>query len=296
MKKIFTLQFLGGLALFLLFAMNAFAQPSGTLYSTTLYRVNAGGTTVTSIDTSKVAWGNDHPDAPSIYVDTAIAGNRTYTVFDTILFDASVPASVPVKVFKSERSLSEFKGGTELEWKFPVKATTLVEVRLYFAELYFNEPGVRVFDIWLEGEKKLSNFDIFNEVGKFTGVAKTYVVEVSDDDTLNIVFAKNVGQPKVNGIEIIEVTPTVQSVFGKRTQNTIAAFPNPCKDVVTLKIDNSTVRDLQLFDSYGKLIDNPRAEFSGNDLRVDLSTQPSGVYMLKVTNDKATETLRLIKQ
>ncbi|WP_028978984.1 malectin domain-containing carbohydrate-binding protein [Sporocytophaga myxococcoides] len=296
MKKIFTLQFIGGLALFFLFAINASAQPSGTVYSTTLYRVNPGGTTVSSIDTSKVAWGNDHPDAPSLYVDTAIAGNRTYTVYDTILFDASVPVSVPVKVFKSERSLSEFKGGTELEWKFPVKATSLVEVRLYFAELYFNEPGVRVFDIWVEGEKVLSNFDIFSEVGKFTGVAKTFVAEVGDDDTLNIVFAKNVGQPKINGIEIIEVTPTVQSVFGKRTQNTIAAFPNPCKDVVTLKLDNSAVRDLQLFDSYGKQIDNPKAEFSGNDLRVDLSSQPSGVYMLKVTNDKASETLRLIKQ
>ncbi|GAL84540.1 ring canal kelch-like protein [Sporocytophaga myxococcoides] len=296
MKKIFTLQSLGGLALFLLFAITGSAQPAGTVYSTTLYRMNAGGTSVPSIDTSKVAWGNDHPDIPSGYVDTAIAGNKTYTVYDTILFDASVPLSVPVKVFKSERSLSEFRDATQLEWKFPVKATTLVEVRLYFAEIWFNQPGSRVFDVWIEGEKKLSNYDILSEVPKFTGTTKTYVTEVGDDDTLNIVFAKNIGQPKVNGIEIIEVTPTVQSVFGKKTQNTIAAFPNPCKDVVTLKMDNFNLRDIQLFDSYGKQIESPRTELSGYDLRVDLSSQPSGVYMLKVTNDKASETLRLIKQ
>jgi hypothetical protein len=296
MKKIFTLQFLGGLALFLLLAIAGSAQPDGTVYSTTLYRLNAGGTSVPSIDTSAVAWGNDHPDIPSNFVDTAIAGNKTFTVYDTILFDASVPLSVPVKVFKSERSLSEFKGATDLEWKFPVKATTLVEVRLYFAEIWFNDPGSRVFDLWIEGEKKLSNFDILSEVPKFTGTAKTYVTEVGDDDTLNIVFAKNIGQPKVNAIEIIEVTPVVQNVFGKKTQNTIAAFPNPCKDIVNLKMNNSTLRDVQLFDGYGKLIEGPRTELSGNDLRVDLSSQPSGVYMLKVTNDRSTETLRLIKQ
>ncbi len=296
MKKILTLQSLGGLAFFLLFAIAGSAQPDGTVYSTTLYRINAGGTVVPSIDTATVAWGNDHPDVPSVYVDTAIAGNKTYTVFDTILFDASVPLSVPVKVFKSERSLSEFKDAIDLEWKFPVKATTLVEVRLYFAEIWFNEPGSRVFDIWVEGEKKLSNYDILSEVSKFTGTAKTYVAEVGADDTLNIVFAKNIGQPKVNGIEIIEVTPTVQSVFGKKTQNNIAAFPNPCKDIVILKMDNSNLRDVQLFDGYGKHIESPTTELSGNDLRVDLSSQPSGMYMLKVTNDKATETLRLIKQ
>jgi hypothetical protein len=295
MKKVFTLQLLGGLALFLLFTIKASAQPSGTQYSTILYRLNAGGTSYPSIDTSALAWDNDHLIEPSVYIDTNIVGNRTFTVYDTIIFDASVPVSVPVKVFKSERSLSEFKESNELHWKFPVQASTLVEVRLYFAEIYYDEPGLRVFDVWVEDDKKISNFDIYSEVGKFTGTAKTYVVEVGDDNTLDIVLTKVVGQPKLNGIEIIEITPTVQSIFGKKARTTLAAFPNPCKDFVTLKMDNGFVKDIQLFDSYGKQVENPNAEVSGNDLRLDLSSQPSGVYMLKVTNDKATETLRLIK-
>ncbi len=37
---------------------------------------------------------------------------------------------------------------------------------LKFAEIYYEAAGERVFDVWMEDQKVISNLDIYSQVGK----------------------------------------------------------------------------------------------------------------------------------
>jgi hypothetical protein len=67
-----------------------------------------------------------------------------------------------------------------MEWSFPVGQTGTYEVRLYFAEMWQNTQGVglRTFDVIIEGATVLDDYDIYADVGGFTGVTKTFTVKL----------------------------------------------------------------------------------------------------------------------
>jgi predicted esterase len=75
-------------------------------------------------------------------------------------------------------------------------------VKLYFAELFHNSVGRRVFHVDLEGSRVLPNFDILAQVPKFTALERSFNVNVTDG-TLNIVFTNVADNAKITGIEII---------------------------------------------------------------------------------------------
>ena len=76
------------------------------------------------------------------------------------------------------------------------------EVRLYFAELFFTTAGARVFNVAIEGNQVLSQYDIVADVGAFTGVMKSFTVTA--DASLDILFSHVVENPKINAIEILD--------------------------------------------------------------------------------------------
>lgn len=85
--------------------------------------------------------------------------------------------------------------------------STLVEngvcdVTLKFAEIYFNEANRRVFDVTLEDELILDDFDIFTEAGgKNIALDRTFTVEVTDG-AVDIDFIASVNNAKISAIEI----------------------------------------------------------------------------------------------
>ena len=74
-------------------------------------------------------------------------------------------------------------------------------VVLKFAEIYWEAVGQRVFDVWVEGQKVISNLDIFAKVGKNRAYDVVLPVSVSDG-VLNIQFGKIVNFPKVSAIVV----------------------------------------------------------------------------------------------
>jgi hypothetical protein len=71
------------------------------------------------------------------------------------------------------------------------------EVELRFAEIFFDEPGERIFDVWIEGQTLLDDFDVVDQAeGPFRALIRTFTVEL-DDEQLNVRFARD----WVNGIE-----------------------------------------------------------------------------------------------
>ena len=74
-------------------------------------------------------------------------------------------------------------------------------VRFHFVELFFGAPGVRRFNVALEGGSVLTNFDIYAEAGKASLMTKSFPVNVTDG-TLNINFLKVFDNALVQAIDV----------------------------------------------------------------------------------------------
>ena len=77
-------------------------------------------------------------------------------------------------------------------------------VRLHFAELSFNGPGQRTFNVALNGTSVLSNFDVFAAAGaQNKAVVKEFPIVGSANGTLSIAFTRGTADnPEIAGIEI----------------------------------------------------------------------------------------------
>ncbi len=174
-------------------------SPSGCTNPTTNYRVNCGGPVLGSGGDD---WMEDSDANRSPWVNTGFASTTTATI-DTS--DPSLPDGTPMELFQSERW--DWTSSPEMRWDFPVTDGDYI-VRLYFAENYGpnQHVGARVFDLTLEGELVLDDYDIFADVGGNTGVMKEFRTSISDGE-LSLNFLHVVENPNIAGIEILSATP-----------------------------------------------------------------------------------------
>lgn len=164
-----------------------------------LYRVNAGGPTLGSVDDGPEWEAGDQ----SPYVNTGNSAGWG----PVANVDASVPNSdsdrAPRALFDSER----WDDGSEPEmrWSFPVTAGRDVEVRLFLANRYDGTGGVgqRVFDVSIDGDLKLDDLDMVEKYGDQTGHMESF--RIVSDGSVDIDFGHVVENPLVNGIEIIDL-------------------------------------------------------------------------------------------
>ncbi len=111
-------------------------------------------------------------------------------------------------LYLTERSALDSKGS--FQYAIPVSDGTY-SLKLHFAEIYWgatgggsNGAGKRIFDLNIEGNNYLSDYDINEEVGTMSAVVKTVTIDVSDGE-LNLNFSASVDQPKVSGFEIFKI-------------------------------------------------------------------------------------------
>ncbi len=154
-----------------------------------LYRVNAGGGVVTNTLGTFAADQYFSPAPGNVYSTTADISGTTE--------DA---------IYQSERY------GSNFGYTFAASSGQQYKVVLHFAELYFTGPGQRVFDVAIEGNKVLDNYDITKKAGAFAATTETFMVTVADD-ALNINFSSlaadgGVDNAKISAIEILKVSST----------------------------------------------------------------------------------------
>lgn len=159
-----------------------------------LYRLNAGGPQIASID-----GGPDwFPDDGFYSGGTKVVTGRTVQGLDD-----SVPSSTPASVFETERFNP---GGTpEMTYTFAVPPGTVVAVNLYMMNGFEGTvgPGTRVFDVEINGNLALAKVDLSLEFGHQIGGLRS--VQVMSDGYISIVFKRYIQAPLVNGIELVEV-------------------------------------------------------------------------------------------
>jgi Malectin domain len=146
-------------------------------------RINAGGPGLT--DSIGREWAADrgfNTGAVATHAG-AIAGTVEDVLYQTNRYD---PAAAP-----------------NLHYAFALTNGRYL-VRLHFAENDSSrfQAGRRVFDINVEGARRLEDVDIFAEVGARTALVKSTTVNVTDGQ-LNIQFLRQAHRPLIAAIEII---------------------------------------------------------------------------------------------
>ena len=138
-----------------------------------VYAINAGGSAYTATD------------GVVFSADQLVSGGKTYTSSAGILGTDDDP------VYQSERY-------GNFSYELPI-ANGTYQVSLLVAEIYFDAPNKRVFDVSIEGQSQVSNLDIFAETGKNAAYAITKTVAVTDGG-LTIAFSATVNNAKLSGL------------------------------------------------------------------------------------------------
>jgi len=152
-----------------------------------IYRLNAGGPDYTDIDGN--LWSSDagyYNDGGSFTSTAAIANTENDTLY------------------QSERFIES--STQNLVYTLPVDPGTY-RVRLHFAEIWSGaqNPGVRIFDVLVNGNIVLNDFDIAAVAGFRTATVHTYDLQVLDGDIV-IEFAKVAQNPKISAIEVVQLS------------------------------------------------------------------------------------------
>jgi hypothetical protein len=111
-----------------------------------------------------------------------------------------VPMAAPAILYRTERN-------GECAYTIPAASGKSYAVALHFAETYFGGKGQRVFNVDINGERRLSDFDIFAAAGGRDRADVQVIHGIRPDRNGDIViqFIKGLAdQPKIDGIQILE--------------------------------------------------------------------------------------------
>jgi hypothetical protein len=130
---------------------------------------------------------------PDQYYSSGATYNAVWVQIDSTQDDA---------LYRTER----YHWGGSLKYEIPVEVLGYVEVVLHFAEIYHSEAGDRVQDVYVEGDLIAPEYDILVAAGgKYIPTVLTEVTTVTDG-FVSIEIVRRVGNPKISGIEIREVS------------------------------------------------------------------------------------------
>jgi PKD repeat protein len=179
------------------YTAGGFATPGS---SNVLYRVDAGGPTIGATDNGP-DWQGDQNDPSTLHNN----GTNTASYDPVANVDGTVPSSTPRGIFDTERWDPGSHGdGQEMHWSFPVPAGDQVDVRLFFANRCgcTNGVGQRVFDVAVDGQAFLNDFDVVKSAGDQTGTMRHETV--TSDGQVDIDFSHTTENPLINGVEIVK--------------------------------------------------------------------------------------------
>jgi len=140
-------------------------------------------------------------DAGTFSADAFYTGGFSASMPDPdATIDTSAPNTGPEDMYRSERAgifsyhIPKLVPGADYT------------VRLHFAECYWDAAGKRQFNVTINGNRVLTNYDIYVEAGNASKKAVTRDIDVTADSSgqINIDFTRGAAdQPKLSGLEIL---------------------------------------------------------------------------------------------
>ncbi|WP_437371980.1 malectin domain-containing carbohydrate-binding protein, partial [Maribacter litoralis] len=168
------------------------------------YRINAGGATVEALDNGPV-W--EYNGAAGAFQGISYSVNTGSNYTSTLLNKNrhfSVPAYVDAQTFDGIFSKERYdvESGPEMEYIIPMDNGEYV-VNMYLGNSFAaaNEPGDRIFDILIEGNIVIDDFDVITEFGHNVAGMLSFPATVADGE-LNLSFNHVIENPIISAIEI----------------------------------------------------------------------------------------------
>ena len=154
-------------------------------------QINCGGTSAVAV----FKFGTAPIDG--FMADADFSGGHVTTVSNAI--DVSAAHAAPAPVYQSER-------WGPCTYTLPAAVGKTYLVRLHFAETVFHAAGQRQFSVDINGQRVLTDFDVFAEAGGQNKAVVKDFPAIAPDASGHIVVAFASGsadQPKICGIELI---------------------------------------------------------------------------------------------
>jgi len=106
----------------------------------------------------------------------------------------------PQNVYQTERT-------GDSTYTISVKAGLTYKVRLHFAEIHFDQPGQRQFDVYINQQRVLQNFDIVAEAdGSHKAIVREFTATPDNQGKITLRFLAGAhNEAKCSGFEIISV-------------------------------------------------------------------------------------------
>ncbi len=145
--------------------------------------------------------------------------NGGYTEYDAShKIDTSAVANPPPPgVFYGQRV------GTSFRYVFTgLTPNSSYNLRLDFMERYFDAPKQRVFNVAVNGNQFLTNYDIFADAGAmYKATAKSVTVNADRSGNITAVFTALVNVAKVNGLELSAATTATPPPYSSKIQHVV---------------------------------------------------------------------------
>lgn len=167
------------------------------------------------------------------------------------------------------------------EYRFDVPDGSYI-VKLHFSEIEHMWRKLRVFDVWIENERVLKDFDIFNEVRRNYIIDYQFATQVNDGQ-LNVQFTAKRGEPSLSAVYVFSRAPDLVApseprrffVTGGYGQAILDWTDNPEDDIGGYDIYRSENGEFHLLDyspssSYIDRAVNPHQEYQYAVSAVDL--------------------------
>ncbi|WP_324678205.1 malectin domain-containing carbohydrate-binding protein [Hymenobacter sp. GOD-10R] len=255
-----------------------------------LYRLHAGGP---AVNTSLGSFTADQYFSPSRTGANSgpIAGTTDDALYQTERFEGAFGYSLRVP------------NGT-------------YQVVVHFAELYWTQPGQRIFDVRAENQLVLDNYDILKKVAPFTATTETFSVVVTDG-VLNLdlsalesdggrdaakLSALEVLAPSSRASTSLASNAVLATTASSRLAARLEAAPNPSADLVrvSFQLPSAEAYTLAVYDLTGRTLSQqggqPVAAGERQQVRLSLGAYPVGVYLVRLTTASGTQQVRLVKQ
>ncbi len=224
-------------------------------------------------------------------------------------------------LYRSERvSQNELE---DFSYQIPIPNGSYV-VYLHFAEIWWGAvggdmdgPGKRVFNVNLEGNPIMRDFDLNQEKGTMTAIYKKIEVTVTDNQ-LNLDFSASEDKPTISAIEVLPLDMANQTVAlspgylndfidpsdpGADPNGLIQRVniaPNPATDHswLTIEGDLEGAFQVEVIDMMGRLLkvfDMEKSRFI-EQYKIPLNQMAEGIYFIRVRQGSVNLTKRLWKR
>jgi hypothetical protein len=143
--------------------------------------------------------GGDHvsPDGKRWSRDRFFTSGATY-LEGRRTFNGEIAGTADAALYRTERHFPPSRGEAS-GYRIPLPPGEY-RVTLHFAEVYFQRPGARVFDVSIEGRRVLEGFEPL-AAGFAAAVVKSFEVEAVDG-LLVVELEGRTGEPKLSALEI----------------------------------------------------------------------------------------------